>query len=506
MHKTPLGPVLPLLSALVLAGLFLLAFRFPAASGWGYLEALMAFLFPLLLLEAVFRGRALGWAFISLFAGLGGLLYWVPRLVQTKGGLSWALAVPAAMLLWAWEAVGLLALLWLVRWAYKQGGAAAAGLAAAFGIALWEAYGYHVYPWAWSAALGGVPWLARAAAFLGTYGLSALVWGTAAWMAGQLVTQGPGLRCLRPLGLGFGTLLLLGLGWHALPRGPERRLDVAVVQPNYPPGLRRLGMLEDMWARTDRLFLESPRPRPGIPTLLLWPESAVMGIDLSGRFPFGPAEAERRNLAWLFGTEGPRLNLVRGEAPGRPSFLQAKVDPMPFGERMPGPAPLREWLDAHLGFHSEIPGTLRPDSSFIVPTAGGALRVHPLICSEALMPRRVLAGLDMAGGDLLTNHTNDGWFDDSIATDLHAAQIRLRAVETGLPLVRATLTGKSGLFRADGSWELWGEALMEGAWTFELAWRPVSTPARWPWMLPLLLVLLGGGLAVVLGRTRRVRL
>ena len=112
-------------------------------------------------------------------------------------------------------------------------------------------------------------------------------------------------------------------------------------------------------------------------------------------------------------------------------------------------------------------------------------------------------GLAAAGGDLLTNHTNDGWFERTIATDLHAAQIRLRAVETGLPLVRATLSGKSGLFREDGSWVLWGEPLTEGAYAFPLRWRPVRTPARAPWLASALLGVLGVATLLVAWRVRR---
>ena len=112
-------------------------------------------------------------------------------------------------------------------------------------------------------------------------------------------------------------------------------------------------------------------------------------------------------------------------------------------------------------------------------------------------------GLAAAGGDLLTNHTNDGWFERSVATDLHAAQIRLRAVETGLPLVRATLTGKSGLFREDGSWVLWGGPLTEGAYAFPLQWRPVRTPARAPWLVSALLAVLGTGILLVAWRVSR---
>jgi len=180
----------------------------------------------------------------------------------------------------------------------------------------------------------------------------------------------------------------------------------------------------------------------------------VLGVDQFGPDPRLPEEARRRGVAWLFGTEGGEpgsrymaYNLVRGEDNGAPSFVQAKTIPMPFGERMPGPDWMRAWLDEKLGFISQVPGRLTAQSGFRMETPQGPLVVHPLICSEALIATRVQEGVALTGAELLTNHTNDGWFDRSVATDLHGVQIRLRAAEMGLPMLRTTLTGKSGVFR-----------------------------------------------------------
>jgi apolipoprotein N-acyltransferase len=219
-----------------------------------------------------------------------------------------------------------------------------------------------------------------------------------------------------------------------------------------------------------------------------------------------------RNVAWLFGTDGwmnrnSPFNIVRGEVVGLEPFLQAKVIPMPFGERMPGPKWMRNWLEKIVGFNSWVAGELGPDSSFFVPTQiGEGIKVHPLICSEALIPKRVRAGLTIAGGDLLTEHTNDAWFETSIAADLHASMVRLRAVESGVPLVRATMSGRSGLVLADGTWHHISDVMTEGAWSFELKWRPVCTPARtmWPFYSLLLLLISGLGLlALPIARKRK---
>ncbi len=479
-----------LLEALILGALFALAFRFPAASGWGFGEAALSFLFPALICDALFKGRHPGWLYLSLMAGFALLFHWVPGTLEIQGPMPYPAALGASLLLGAWEALGYLGVLLLARFAFRRSGPWAAATVAALGIAAWELLGFHVYPWNWGAALGGLPWTARSAAFLGAYGLSAWCWGGGA-LFGALLASGATGRAFRVPLAWLALPVALSAAWFLLPRGSERRLDVVMIQPNFEPGLRRAGMETEMWGRTDAVLAREQLPHPGVPTLVLWPESSVMGRD--DRYPSlrMQDEAQRRGIAWLFGTEGGLFNLVRGEVAGRPPFLQAKTEPMPFGERMPGPGPLRRALDRMLDRASQEPGELSAHSSFSLPTPGGELRVHPLLCSEALIPLRVARGMELAGADLLSNHTNDGWFGRSIATDLHGAQIRLRAVEAGVPLLRATLTGKSGLFREDGSWALWGEPRREGAYAFSLAWRPRRTPARHPWAIWGLLGVLG---------------
>ncbi|WP_243381939.1 apolipoprotein N-acyltransferase [Geothrix alkalitolerans] len=491
------GWLLRPLETAVLACVFMLAFRFPGALG-GWLEPVLALLFPVLLLEGLFKGRHAVWTWTALLGGLLLLYQWVPQTLASKGGLPFGLALLGMVLLSLWEATGL----WLValgsRWAFRRIGPLAAACVAAFLLMGWETWGFHVYPWTWGAAFGSLPWPARSAAFLGASGLSALAWGAGAWTAAHLAQGASPRRILAGPGFAVGLMLLLGGAWHLLPREGERTLDVAMIQPNFPAGVRWPGMEAEMWRRSDALLKARGWPRAGRATLLLWPESSVLGRDDRHPDLRLSAEAVSRGVAWLFGTEGGPYNLVRGEAAGRPPFIFAKTEPMPFGERTPGPEAFRRWLDGKMGFVSQEAGELKEGCAFAVPTPAGDLHVHPLICSEALLTQRTRQGFELGHADLLSNHTNDGWFDRSIATDLHAAQIRLRATELGVPLLRATLTGKSGVFREDGHFELWGEPLSEGAFAVVLTWRPVHTPARSAWLLPGLMAGLALG-TVLLG-------
>jgi len=122
-----------------------------------------------------------------------------------------------------------------------------------------------------------------------------------------------------------------------------------------------------------------------------------------------------------------------------------KLHLVPFGEYLP----FQEWMEklgfvqltkVHGGF---IPGIRR--RAMEVPQAPRAL---PLICYEAIFPGIVAAGDERPGW--IINLTNDGWFGNSTGPYQHLQQARLRAVEEGLPVVRAANTGISAVIDPSG--------------------------------------------------------
>ena len=486
-----------LFEAAVLALLFVGGFRSLGLLG-GWVEVLCALLFPLAISEAALRGRGFGWLWLGPFLGMVWGFAWVPATLQSKGGLPYPAALGAAALMWAWEGLGPALAAWLGAKAARRNRWAGVLVTGLLWLAF-ERWAFHIYDWSWGSAFGSLPFLARSAAFLPSPLLGVLAWMAGFAAATGLIDARP-RRLLAPVGA-FLLLVLLGGFWYALPRGPVRELDVLMIQPNFPSGERFPGMEARAWEQTDAALARHRLPNPGRPLLVLWPESAILGQHHLGSIPRLQAEAARRGVAWLFGTEGGPYNLVRGEVAGRPTFLQAKVVPMAFGERNPGPPAMRHWLDRQMGILSQEPGRLTGEA-FRIPTPDGDLRVHPLLCSEALLPERTRAGLVGCGADLLTNHTNDGWFDRSAATRLHGAQIRLRAAELGVPMIRSTLTGMSGVYREDGTGGLWGEPLSRADYAFSLRWRPVRTPARQALLVPVAAVLLALGAAVLAWRSR----
>jgi apolipoprotein N-acyltransferase len=117
-----------------------------------------------------------------------------------------------------------------------------------------------------------------------------------------------------------------------------------------------------------------------------------------------------------------------------------KLHLVPFGEYLP----FQDWMEK-LGFvqltkvqGGFIPGTVR--RSMDIPNAP---RVLPLICYEAIFPGDVVTRGDRPGW--IVNLTNDGWFGISTGPYQHLQQVRMRAVEEGLPVVRAANTGISAV-------------------------------------------------------------
>jgi apolipoprotein N-acyltransferase len=249
-----------------------------------------------------------------------------------------------------------------------------------------------------------------------------------------------------------GVVLLIAWGGagvlrlHA-PLPPPQDLTVVLVQGNVAQGQKWdralvMGIFNRYLRLTEQGLMEAG---PG-PAVAVWPETAspfLLETDAAAREAISAALGDRPGLigAVRFDADNrPRNSLFALEDTGRIAAVYDKWHLVPFGEYQPDWLPLGLQLVPGGGFAAGPgPRTLH------VP---GLPPVGPLICYEAIFPGQVVERSDRPAW--MVNITNDAWFGNSTGPRQHLAAARMRAVEEGLPLVRAANTGISAGFDPRG--------------------------------------------------------
>jgi apolipoprotein N-acyltransferase len=274
-------------------------------------------------------------------------------------------------------------------------------------------------------------------------GVLAMSWAVALSAAG-LVALARGGWLVR----GAVTALLVTLwaaGWQGRAvewtsaAGEPRR--VAVVQGNVA---QRLKWREEERAATLAHYLALTRAHWHA-HLVVWPETAVPAFAhrVQDFLAALAEEAEAEGSAVLLGipyadpATGRYYNSVLALG-GQPA-LYHKRHLVPFGEFVPFEpllGPILDLLNAPFSDFSRGPAGQPP-----LEAAG--MRLGVSICYEDAFGAEVIEALPEA--TVLVNVSNDAWFGDSIAPHQHQQIARVRAMETGRDLVRATNTGISAL-------------------------------------------------------------
>lgn len=140
------------------------------------------------------------------------------------------------------------------------------------------------------------------------------------------------------------------------------------------------------------------------------------------------------------------------------------------------------------------------DESTVFETEDGL--VGALICFDSIYENVALESV-RNGAQILILPTNDSWFDDSRAGNMHLSQARMRAIENGRYLVRAANTGISAIISPTGEIMDSQDLLTEGLVMGEVAMRDQRTLYSYignsfVYMTAVLLIA-GGGYSIVCG-------
>jgi len=398
------------------------------------------------------RGRAalLGWAF-----GFGHFcsgLYWIGIAFLVDADRFGAVMPFAVAGLAAGLALFPALAVWLVAASAWRGPARVALLASAWLLVEWlRSWVLTGFPWNLIGTVWTVsPAVMQLAALTGVWGLSAMT-VLAAGAPAVLARGGRGRVALAAV------LLLLPAGAWA--GGTLRLADapapgdaivpgvlLRIVQPNieqtlkWRPELRR--------EHVERQLQMSRGPGYERVTHLIWAETAVpFLVDAEPALRARLAEVVPPGGALFTGapraaeSDGQRRlwnSLAVIDAAGRVVGIYDKHHLVPFGEY----TPLRPLLGLAKLTVGSVDFSAGPGPQTLAGLPG-LPPVSPLICYEAIFPGQVAS--DDPRPAWLLNITNDTWFGDSSGPYQHFASARLRAVEEGLPLVRAANNGISAV-------------------------------------------------------------
>jgi apolipoprotein N-acyltransferase len=182
--------------------------------------------------------------------------------------------------------------------------------------------------------------------------------------------------------------------------------------------------------------------------LIVWPEAAIplLWSDYPEGFVAGLTGPGRPALvmgALLWEPDTGRFYNSVAALTEEPQFYR-KQKLVPFGEYFPVPAVVRSWLRLMDLPYSDFDAGGADQPALAI----AGVRLGASICYEAAFADAIMAALPDAA--LLVNVSNDAWFGDSIGPHQHFQMARLRAMEAGRPLLRATNTGITAVVDADG--------------------------------------------------------
>jgi apolipoprotein N-acyltransferase len=409
---------------------------------------------------------ALGWCFAFGYFVAG--IYWVANaLLAVSSAFGWLLpfaiagavgGLSALLASFPALAVGLARILWPV------------GPARILVLAIF----WTLFEWLRGWVLTGFPWnlvgyswafsdgMNQLAALTGIWGLSLITVAAAAlptllvdWDGRRSTSDAPRQRTSAAVAcIVGGSALLLAIwagGWYRLSGATDRTVPevrLRLVQGNVDPTDKGSA---DHGADVLRRHLRLTAETPGYDriTHVIWPETAepfplerfpdlrmavaavvpANGLLITGVLRTDPPNGQLKEV-WNSMAALDRTGQVFGS--------YDKFHLVPFGEYVP--------LHRFFPFISKFTPGIMDFSAGPGPRTlrlPGLPPVGPLICYEAIFPGQVIDDGDRP--QWLLNITNDGWYGISTGPYQHFASARLRAVEEGLPVVRAANTGISGV-------------------------------------------------------------
>lgn len=382
------------------------------------------------------RAALIGWSYGFGLALAG--LYWVTEPILTEAQSFWWLVPFAAPLLAAAVAFYMiipamaawLAPAGLARVLMFAGAWIASNLAQQF-LFTGFPWNYWGTDWAIPGTLGNI--FLQPAAYIGVYGLTLLT---------------VLLACTPLFGKrGFAILvcaLLLWAGYgHMRLQTPEQdtKLTIGMIQPDFPepPDYSRPALI----ASWQRLLAMSRAALANGANAIIWPEGSspwLLASDPVARAQLATVTGTTPVIAGSDRMVSPtdfRNSVIVTDGPQPALAFYDKWKLVPFGEYMPKWIPVKIIPSAMGAGFTPGPG---PKTITNIP---GLPPFAPIICYEAIFSGQIIDR--QTRPDWIVNVTDDAWFGNSAGPRQDFTNVRLRAVEEGLPVARDANSGISAM-------------------------------------------------------------
>ncbi len=309
-----------------------------------------------------------------------------------------------------------------------------------------------LFDWLRGYFLTGFPWVQIGVAHIDTYlmGFAPLIGGLG---VGFIVTIISGLLLASLLKIKLKitipviiSIYIVGyaLGFVQWTEAVDEPISVSMIQGNIPQSEKwKAKKYRETLSMYRKLTSENWQS-----DLIIWPETAIPGYrNRLTNYLGGLAEqAEQTNTDVILGvfTQDKNAKRYYNSMITLDNQIYQKRHLVPLGEYFPFRSILgffEQWVNIPMSDIGE-----GEDDQPLITVAGQKIGLS--ICFEDAFDRSVL--LDLPEATLLINVSNDAWFEDSSQPWQHHQIARMRALETGRVLLRATNTGVTSIIDRNG--------------------------------------------------------
>lgn len=327
----------------------------------------------------------------------------------------------------------------------------------------------------------GQPVVRMAANTVGAYGLGfVIVFINAALYEGVILFKKSRLRAVAVcLSAVFVSGLLIAHGiYHRAHKGDlQGNLRVALIQSNIAEEIKWVPEAKERILEMHSTLMKLAALHS--PDLMVWPEASFPGyFNLDQSAARIQQQIETLHTPTIIGAphyESAKVYYNSAYLVNEQGDIEDRYDKIylvPFGEYVPL-GPLLGWLQPIADAYGV--GDFTHGKEFKVFRTKEEVPFSVMICFEDVFPYMARKFTEK-GARMLVLITNDAWFGPTALPYQHLQQSVFRAIENGVPVVRAANTGVSAFISAQG--EVYGRVEKDGQDTFIAAQRTDNVEIR----------------------------